>query len=41
VWLDHPLAKPKTARAISIDGRPWTCAGPLMLDEVERLRRLL
>lgn len=37
-WLDHPLARPKGARTITVDGRPWTCAGPLMLGEVERLR---
>ena len=41
VWLDHPLAKPGASRTISLDGRPWTCAGPLMLTEVERLRGLL
>jgi iron complex transport system substrate-binding protein len=40
-WLDHPLAKPRTSRILTIDGRPWTCAGPLMLGEVERLRRAL
>jgi len=40
-WLDHPLAKPRRSRIITIDGRPWTCAGPLMLGEVERLRRTL
>jgi len=37
-WLDHPLARPKRSRVVSIDGRPWTCAGPLMLGEIERLR---
>ena len=40
-WLDHPLAKPAKSRIISVDGRPWTCAGPLMLGEIERLRRAL
>jgi iron complex transport system substrate-binding protein len=40
-WLDHPLAKPKQSRIVTVDGRPWTCAGPLMLGEVERLRRVL
>jgi iron complex transport system substrate-binding protein len=40
-WLDHPLAKPKQSRIVTVDGRPWTCAGPLMLGEVERLRRML
>jgi len=38
-WLDHPLAKPRESKIVSIDGRPWTCAGPLMLGEVERLRK--
>jgi iron complex transport system substrate-binding protein len=38
-WLDHPLAKPKHSRIVTVDGRPWTCAGPLMLGEVERLRQ--
>jgi iron complex transport system substrate-binding protein len=37
-WLNHPLANPKTSKMITVDGRPWTCAGPLMLREVERLR---
>jgi iron complex transport system substrate-binding protein len=40
-WLDHPLASPKQSRIVTVDGRPWTCAGPLMLSEVERLRRTL
>jgi iron complex transport system substrate-binding protein len=40
-WLDHPLARPKKSRLVTVDGRPWTCAGPLMLGEVEPLRRAL
>jgi iron complex transport system substrate-binding protein len=40
-WLDHPLARPRASKILSIDGRPWTCAGPLMLGEVERLRKAL
>ena len=40
-WLDHPLANPKASRIVEVDGRPWTCAGPLMLREVERLRKLV
>lgn len=38
-WLDHPLASPKRSRILAIDGRPWTCAGPLMVGEIERLRK--
>lgn len=37
-WLDHPLASPKVSKVTTIDGRPWTCAGPLMIGEVTRLR---
>jgi iron complex transport system substrate-binding protein len=40
-WLEHPLAKPKSSRIIPVDGRPWTCAGPLMVDEIIRLRRAI
>jgi len=40
-WLDHPLARPKASRSITVDGRPWTCAGPLMPGEVERLRSMM
>jgi iron complex transport system substrate-binding protein len=40
-WLDHPLAKPKASKILTVDGRPWTCAGPLMPGEVERLRRAI
>jgi iron complex transport system substrate-binding protein len=39
-WLDHPLARPKASKILSIDGRPWTCAGPLMVGEIERLRNV-
>lgn len=38
-WLDHPLNRRTAARTIRTDGRRWTCAGPLMLSEIERLRR--
>jgi len=40
-WLDHPLATPKRSRIVTVDGRQWTCAGPLMFGQVERLRRIL
>jgi hypothetical protein len=26
-------------RSIATDGRPWTCMGPLLIGEIERLRR--
>jgi iron complex transport system substrate-binding protein len=38
-WLAHPLARRvKGARSIVTDGRLWTCMGPPLLAEVERLR---
>jgi iron complex transport system substrate-binding protein len=39
-WLSHPAARRSTgARTIPTDGRRWTCMGPLLIDEIERLRR--
>jgi iron complex transport system substrate-binding protein len=39
-WLGHPLAaRAKAGRTIVADGRLWTCMGPLMTGEIERLRR--
>jgi iron complex transport system substrate-binding protein len=38
-WLAHPLAAARgVSRSIATDGRRWTCMGPLLIDEVERLR---
>jgi iron complex transport system substrate-binding protein len=38
-WLSHPAARRATrARIVPTDGRPWTCMGPLMIDEIVRLR---
>ncbi len=37
-WLDHPAVKRLHRRSIVTDGRPWTCAGPLMVGEIRRLR---
>ena len=39
-WLDHPLVGRLNQRSLITDGRPWTCAGPLMLGEIQRLRDL-
>ena len=40
-WFDHPIVKRLAARTVATDGRAWTCAGPMMLDEVEQLRRVV
>jgi iron complex transport system substrate-binding protein len=41
-WLNHPLARgTDRSRTILTDGRRWTCMGPLMIDEVLRLRKTL
>lgn len=38
-WLSHPLlARNRQSRSIETDGRRWTCMGPLMTDEILRLR---
>lgn len=37
-WLNHPIVRQSPSKQISTDGRPWTCMGPLMVPEIERLR---
>ena len=39
-WLAHPLLAGLPSRRIATDGRRWTCAGPLLIEEIERLRRV-
>ena len=40
-WLAHPLARrARVARNVATDGRPWTCLGPALIAEIERLRAL-
>ena len=39
-WLDHPLVRRAASHKVMTDGRPWTCSGPLMLAEIERLRSM-
>ena len=39
-WLSHPAARwARGARTVPTDGRRWTCMGPLLIDEIYRLRR--
>ena len=40
-WLAHPIVRHAGARQMVTDGRPWTCVGPLMIPEIERLRALI
>lgn len=40
-WLTHPIVARTPSRRVTTDGRPWTCAGPLMIAEIERLRRTI
>lgn len=42
-WLRHPAlaALPNTTRHLTIDGRAWTCMGPLVAADIARLRREL
>lgn len=41
MWLKHPALRrlPATTRRVSIDGRAWTCLGPLVAQGVTNLRR--
>lgn len=38
-WLDNPIVRKAPSRAVVTDGRRWTCMGPLMIPEIERLRK--
>ena len=39
-WLGHPQARrADRSRSIDTDGRLWTCMGPALIPEIERLRR--
>ncbi len=39
-WLTHPGARhAANVRTVATDGRRWTCLGPLLIEEIERLRR--
>lgn len=38
-WFDHPIVRRTENRQVLTDGRPWTCMGPLMIPEIERLRK--
>ncbi|HEX8641488.1 MAG TPA: ABC transporter substrate-binding protein [Allosphingosinicella sp.] len=41
-WLAHPIARrARGSRTLVTDGRRWTCMGPLLIDEMLRLRREL
>lgn len=39
-WLSHPIVRRTGTFQLVTDGRPWTCMGPLMVPEIERLRRM-
>lgn len=43
MWLAHPALKrlPARTKIIEIDGRSWTCLGPLVVDDVAELRQRL
>ena len=40
-WLSHPIVRNVKARRVDADGRAWTCMGPLVIGEVERLKAAL
>ncbi|WP_395623913.1 hypothetical protein [Sphingomonas daechungensis] len=40
-WLSHPIVRNAKSRRVEVDGRAWTCMGPLVIPEIERLRSLI
>ena len=40
-WLNHPIVRNAKSKRVEADGRAWTCMGPLVIAEVERLRMTL
>lgn len=40
-WLRHPAMRRTKSRRIATDGRAWTCMGPLLIEEIERLRGIV
>jgi iron complex transport system substrate-binding protein len=40
-WLNHPIVRRVRARRLTADGRVWTCMGPLMIPEIERLKAMV
>jgi len=40
-WLNHPILRSAKSRRLKVDGRAWTCMGPLVIPEIERLRSAL
>jgi iron complex transport system substrate-binding protein len=40
-WLDNPIVRNARSMKLITDGRPWTCVGPLMIPEIERLRKAI
>ena len=40
-WLDHPIVRRMPSHRMVTDGRAWTCMGPLMILEIERLRKAM
>jgi iron complex transport system substrate-binding protein len=37
-WLQHPIVRKARSKRLQTDGRAWTCMGPLLIGEIERLR---
>lgn len=40
-WLRHPIVRRAQSQRATVDGRAWTCMGPLVIPEIERLRASL
>lgn len=40
-WLNHPILREAKSQRLQVDGRAWTCMGPLVIPEIERLTSAL
>jgi iron complex transport system substrate-binding protein len=40
-WLNHPVVRNARSKRVATDGRAWTCMGPLLIGETDRLRAAL
>ena len=40
-WLNHQILREAKSQRLQVDGRAWTCMGPLVIPEIERLRAAL
>lgn len=38
-WMNHPIVRNLRSTRLATDGRRWTCMGPALIPEIERLKK--